>query len=175
MLKRHAKKRIGKYNTLAVVCSASVCSRFFDNTLTARYIFILANRLMEHDSMTAISTLDDGLTNAAQLFFLLIGLWGAFRAFRGQGVDGSYFGALAIGEGLYIVLIILDTLLWFSNVTPERAGLHYLYAVFAVLLIPFIYTSVLKGDDSNQAQWIYAFVALFLWGIATRVVTTGTI
>ena len=125
--------------------------------------------------MTTISTLDDGLTNATQLFFLLIGLWGAFRALRGQGVDGSYFGALAIGQGLYIVLIIMDVVLWFSDIEPSRAGLHYLYAVFAVLLIPFIYTSVLKGDDSNQAQWIYAFVALFLWGIATRVVTTGTI
>ena len=118
--------------------------------------------------------IDDVLTNATQMFFLILGLWGLFRAVRGMSVDGSYLGALAIGEGLYIVLLILDAVLWFSSVTPSRAGLHYLYAVFAVLLIPFVYASLLRGDDSNQAQWIFAFVTLFLWGIAQRVMTTGT-
>ncbi|MGB1251514.1 MAG: hypothetical protein ACPG8W_12930 [Candidatus Promineifilaceae bacterium] len=125
--------------------------------------------------MTAIATLDAGLTNATQLFFLMVGLWGVFRAVRGQGVDGSYFGTLAIGQVLYILLVLFDAILWFGDIVPTRAGLHYLYAAFAMLLMPFVYTSVLKGDDSNQAQWIYAFVTLFLWGVAQRAITTGSL
>ena len=125
--------------------------------------------------MTAIETLDAGITNATQMFFLLLGIWGAYRAVRGMSVDGSYFGALAIGEVMYILLVLFDVILWTGGAVPDRAGLHYLYAAFAALLMPFVYTSVLKGDDGNQAQWIYAFVTLFLWGIATRAITTGAI
>lgn len=123
--------------------------------------------------MQAITILDGGISNATRLFFLLIGLWGLWRAVRGNPVDGSYLGALAVGELLFVVMLLFDLILWFGEVRPQRTGLHYLYAVFAVLLLPFIYSSVLRADDSNRAQWIYAFVTLFLFGIADRAIATA--
>ncbi len=120
-----------------------------------------------------ITQIDGFLSNTTSMFFLIIGVWGLLRSVRGQGVDGSYFGALAVGEMLFAVLLVFDVVLFVTGQTPERMGLHYLYALFAVLLLPFLYTSTLKGDDSNRAQWIYTFAAVFLWGIVDRAVTTG--
>ncbi len=124
--------------------------------------------------MQTIALVDGVLATATQTFFLLLGLWGLFRAVRGQGVDGSYFGALAIGSGMFAIALLLDIVLYFGGIVPSRPGLHYLYAVFAVLLVPFIYASVLRGEDTNQAQWVYAFVTLFLWGVAARLITIGS-
>ena len=42
------------------------------------------------------------LSNTIWLFFLALGLWGIYRALRGQAIDGSYLGALVIGQVLYI-------------------------------------------------------------------------
>jgi hypothetical protein len=118
------------------------------------------------------ATIGDAFTNTARLFFLLVGLWGVVRALRGLGVDGSYFGALVIGQGLFMLLLIFSLVQWARGFLPDRPGLHYLYAFFAVLLLPYIYMTVLKGDDSNKAQWIYAFVTLFLFGVADRMLVT---
>lgn len=123
--------------------------------------------------MEIIQLLDDRLTFATQLFFFALGLWGFIRAVRGYSVDGNYIGALFVGEFLFVALVVLDVVLWFGGIVPERASLHYLYALFAVLLVPFIYASVLKGEDSNQAQWIYTFATFFLFGIAARALTTA--
>ena len=123
--------------------------------------------------MDLLTTIDAGLTNATRTFFLILGLWGVYRAVRGYGIDGSYLGALAIGAGLFVIALIFDVVLWFGGIVPQRAGLHYLYAIFAALLVPFIYASVLKGEVSNQAQWIFAFVCLFLWGVVDRIIVLG--
>ena len=119
--------------------------------------------------MDLLTQIDGGVSNATQMFFLILGLWGAFRAIRSQGMDGSFLGAVVIGEVLLVVLLVLDAILWLGGVVPERAGLHYLYATFAALLPPFIYASVLRGEVSNQAQWIFTFVCLFLWGLMMRI------
>ena len=119
--------------------------------------------------MSFIAEIDGILTTATRTFFLILGLWGAFRAIRGQAVDGSYLGALAIGAILYAVGVALDLILFIGDIRPDRPSLHYLYAIFGALLIPFVYTSAVKGDDSNTAQWIWAFVTLFLWGLSVRI------
>lgn len=123
--------------------------------------------------MNTIITVDSFLSNTTSMFFLIIGIWGVLRSIRGRAVDGNYFGALAIGEILFALLLLIDLLLFVGGQVPSRAGLHYLYALFAVLLLPFLYTTTLKGDESNRAQWIYTFAALFLWGVLDRAVTTG--
>lgn len=124
--------------------------------------------------MDTLLLIDNGLVGATRIFFLILGAWGFVRSVRGMNVDGSYLGSLAIGEFLYIALLIMDGILYFGGIIPDNPSLHYLYAIFATLLLPFIYIVTLRGDDSNRAQWIYTFATVFLWGLAFRIITTGT-
>lgn len=121
--------------------------------------------------METISALHGVLSNTAWLFFLVLGIWGVFRALRRNGVDASYLGALVIGEGIFVVQAVLGAILWFAGERPGR-GVHLLYGVFALVALPGLF-AYLKGDDSNQAQWYYAVATLFLFGVAFRAIGTG--
>jgi hypothetical protein len=125
--------------------------------------------------MTALIAIHSALSNTAWLFFLIIGLWGLFRAIRGQSVNGAYLGAAAIGQAIFVIQAILGGILWLGggNLAMQRPGIHLLYGVFALVFLPFVYVSVLRGDDTNRAQWVLAFTTLFLFGIALRSITTA--
>ncbi len=112
------------------------------------------------------------LSNATWMYFLGVGVWGGYRAFQGQGVDGGYFGAIAIGEFLFLAQGILGGLLYFAGGRTQDNGLHILYGLFNLILLPFVY-GYTRGDDSNRAQWIYMFSSLFLFGTALRSIQTG--
>ncbi|MBK7918209.1 MAG: hypothetical protein IPJ94_18530 [Chloroflexi bacterium] len=47
------------------------------------------------------------LSQTIWIYFLILGLWGLFRAVRKLAVDGNYMGALVIGQVLYLVQGIL--------------------------------------------------------------------
>jgi heme A synthase len=121
--------------------------------------------------MDLIRELHGVLSSTSILFFAVLGIWGVIRAFRGQKIDPSYLGALVIGEGVFVIQAILGTILLFSSGIPDRV-IHLLYGAVALIALPglFAYT---KGDDSNQAQWYYAFLTLFLTGIAFRAIGTS--
>lgn len=125
--------------------------------------------------MDTIHFIHEGLSRTIWMFFLAVGIWGAVRAILGFGLNGSYLGALAIGELLFILQALLGALLWFNVGTAgvARPGIHLLYGLFALLFLPFIYFSVLKGDETNRGQWVMSFCALFLFGIALRAITTA--
>ncbi len=125
--------------------------------------------------MGTIEAIHGALSNTAWLFFLALGLWGLFRAVRGQSVDGSYMGAAVIGQIIFIVQTILGFALWLGggDANIARAGIHMLYGLFALVFLPFIYLSVLKGDTSNRAQWVLSFTTFFLFGIALRSISTA--
>ncbi len=94
-----------------------------------------------------------------------------YRAIRNNGVDGSYLGAMAIGEMLFVVQAILGIILLFGSSSPGRT-VHFLYGVFAIVAMPGLF-AYLRGDDSNNAQWAYAIMTLFLFGVALRSIGTG--
>ncbi len=126
--------------------------------------------------MNAVIVIHSTLSNTVWLFFLALGLWGIFRAMRGQAVDGSYLGALVIGQVLYLVQGALGGILWLNGLLPNtgRPTMHVLYGAFAVVFLPFVYFVWLKGeDDSPQAQWVLAFTTLFLFGVALRAIAVG--
>lgn len=125
--------------------------------------------------MTTLIAIHSALSNSAWLFFLIIGLWGLFRAIRGQAVDGSYLGAAFIGQLIFVTQAILGALMWIGggSAAMQRPGIHLLYGIFALVFLPFIYLSVLRGDDTNRAQWVLAFTTLFLFGIALRSISTA--
>jgi len=121
--------------------------------------------------MEIVLNLHQVLSNTTWLFFLIIGVWGMYRAIRGFGVDGSYLGAMAVGEILFIVQGVLGIILLFTVGSPGRS-VHILYGVFAIVALPGLF-AYLRGDDSNNAQWAYAIMTLFLFGVALRSIGTG--
>lgn len=121
--------------------------------------------------METIAEIHSVLSRTIWLFFLLLGLWGLFRAIRNNGVDGSYLGALVIGEGLYILQAIMGAILWIGGERPGRT-VHLLYGVFALVALPGLF-AYMRGDDSNRAQWLYAILTLFLFGVSLRAIGTG--
>lgn len=125
--------------------------------------------------MAIIQSIHGALSNTAWLFFLIIGVWGLLRAIRGQSVNGNYLGAAFIGQMIFVAQTVLGTLLWIGGQSAniQRPGIHLLYGVFALVFLPFIYLSVLRGDDTNRAQWVLAFTTLFLFGIALRGISTA--
>lgn len=125
--------------------------------------------------MSAIQSIHGALSNTAWLFFLIIGLWGLVRAIRGQSVNGNYLGAAFVGQLIFVAQTILGAALWIggSSANIQRPEIHLLYGVFALVFLPFIYLSVLRGDDTNRAQWVLAFTTLFLFGIALRGISTA--
>lgn len=122
---------------------------------------------------TFLPPLNDILSNMTTLFFLLLGLWGFYRALRKEPLDGGYLGAIVIGWTLWVINFIVD--LWGLSVgmRPSRVEVHILYAIFALVFLPFAYVVLLRGDDSNRGQWVMAFVTLFVWGVAIRSIQTG--
>lgn len=126
--------------------------------------------------MGLISTVHLLLSNTIWLFFLILGIWGLFRAVRGQAIDGSYLGAMVIGQAVYILQGMLGGILWIGGMLPAvaRPFMHILYGAFALVFLPFVYFVWLKGDDSNRGQWALALATLFLFGIALRAIGTVT-
>lgn len=125
--------------------------------------------------MSTLAAIHGALSNTAWIFFLVLGLWGLFRAIRGRPVNGSYLGAAFIGQLIFVAQAVLGVILWIGggSVSMQRSGIHLLYGVFALVFLPFIYLSVLRGDDTNRAQWVLAFTTLFLFGIALRSISTA--
>ena len=127
--------------------------------------------------MEFLALVYDGLQNAVWLFFLIVGLWGTYRAVSGAGIDGSWMGAYSIGMGLIVMQAVFITTLWFGGglTDLDRPGIHFLYVAFSILFPPFIYQVVLQGDDSNRGMWVMSFTTLFMFGIAMRLINTGPI
>lgn len=126
--------------------------------------------------MQLVTILHQGIANMTWMFFLILGAWGLYRAIRGETLDGGYLGAVIIGQVLFVLQAILGGILWFNNldIALARPGIHALYGIFVLIFLPFIYFAVLQGDDSNRGQWVMAFATLFLFGVALRLIFTGT-
>jgi hypothetical protein len=122
--------------------------------------------------MAQIALLHDRLMVTVLLYMLALAAWGLFNYIGGQGISGSYGGALVVGELLLLAEALLGVALLFAGAQPSRFGIHILYGLVAVLCLPgaFAYT---RGRDSRWENLVYATVCLFLAGIAIRARQTG--
>ena len=123
--------------------------------------------------MAFLHTVHLVLSNSVWMFFLLVGIWGLYRAIRGMGIDGNYLGAAFIGQGLFFIQGILGIILAVAGNRPANNFMHWLYGLFSLVFLPFVYLVWMRGEDDNQAQWVLAFATLFMFGIALRSITTG--
>lgn len=115
------------------------------------------------------------LANTALFFTLAMAVWGLFRYFRKQGLDSSYWGALIIGEILYLVQGALGAYLFFSGVGNLTGRyIHILYGVVSVLVIPSVFAFTRgEGEGERRVQLVYAVALLFLVGILIRARATA--
>jgi hypothetical protein len=119
-----------------------------------------------------MNLIHDRLSITVLLYFTAMGLWGAWRFIHKQGLNGNYWGAVVISEVLVLIQGGVGVFLWFSNLRPERGGIHVLYGVITALSIPAVY-GITKGRDERRDQLIYALVFIFAAVIAVRARITG--
>jgi hypothetical protein len=123
--------------------------------------------------MEILKILHNGLSNTTLLFMLALGGWGLWNFFRGEGVTGSYWGALAIGQGVVVIEALIGVALYLAGSNgPARDVLHILYGVVTLICLPAAF-SFTRGRSSRYEVLIYAVIALFLAGIVNRAQTTG--
>jgi hypothetical protein len=115
--------------------------------------------------------LHDRLSVTVMLFMAAVGLWGLVAYLRGQTLSGSLAGSLVIGEILVSVQVFAGVLLLGAGSRPPTTT-HYLYGITAILVLPFSW-SFLRQRDQRQALLIYSLLALFIFGLAVRGMTTG--
>jgi len=121
--------------------------------------------------MDVVLLLHDRLATTVMLFFLFVGLWGIVEFIRGGVLGGNIAGALIIGQVLVVVQVGFGVLLLILGGTPANS-IHYLYGATAILVMPFLW-SYTKGRAPRQALMLYSLVALFIFGLAIRGMTTG--
>ncbi len=116
--------------------------------------------------MEMITTIHGRFATTVWLFLLVLGLWSLWRAIRGQGLDGSFLGALVIGQVLVYFEALMGGFLWLSGEggNLSQPAIHILYAAFSLVFLPFVFLYWLRGDDSNRAQWVLTFAILFQFG-----------
>ena len=112
------------------------------------------------------------LANTALLYTVIMAVWGLWRYFRRQQVESNYWGALVIAEILYLVQAVLGAYLYFSRIGRLDRGVHILYGVVIVLVIPGIFTFT-RGRAERRAMLVYGAGFVFLAGIVLRAMSTG--
>jgi hypothetical protein len=90
-------------------------------------------------------------------------------------VDGSFLGALAAGELLYLAQVAIGIGLLFTPAPrPARLAIHILYGAVLALMVPATY-AITAGRDSRREVLAYALVGLFLAGISLRAMATSSL
>ncbi|MGC4192478.1 MAG: hypothetical protein QM589_15130 [Thermomicrobiales bacterium] len=121
--------------------------------------------------MSIVLLLHDRLATSVMLFFFFVGLWGLFEFIRGGSLGGNIAGALIIGQVLILVQGALGLVLLMWGDRPGQM-LHILYGFTAALVLPFVWSYV-RDRAPRQGLLLYSFVALFIFGLAIRGMTTA--
>lgn len=122
--------------------------------------------------MATLGFIHDRLSITVLLFMLMMGGWMLWNYLRGEGMTGSLWGALVIGELLILAEALLGATLFLGGHRPARSSIHILYGIVLVMSLPaaFFYT---RGRNTRAETLIYAIIALFLAGVSIRARLTG--
>lgn len=112
------------------------------------------------------------LATTATLFTAALTLWGFFRFFRRQGVSGSYYGSLAVGEILLLVNAGIGIALSAGGGRTGNDYLHILYGICNIIAIPGLY-AYLRDADGRREMLLWAVLMLFVFGLTLRARITG--
>ena len=112
------------------------------------------------------------LGNTVLFYTLIMAGWSFWRYFRREGVSSSIWGATVIAEVMYLIQDLLGVFIWISGAGRLSGGMHILYGVVNILILPaiFLYT---RGDESPRTMLIYGAAYLFLVGTIYRSIATA--
>ena len=106
------------------------------------------------------------------LYVIILCLWGFWRYFRKNRLNGNFFWALTIAEILILLQWALGAVLYLIGSQPERGRIHVLYGIVGALGIPFVY-ALTKGRNDRMVMLIYTAVLLLNSIILIRSMATG--
>ncbi len=112
-----------------------------------------------------------GLASSMLFFAIIAGVWGLVAYLRRRGVEGDYWGILAVGELLFLAQTVVGVAMWVGGARPPRS-VHLLYGAVASITLP-TYFALSKGRDDRMASLIYGLLCFFLVGISLRAMSTG--
>ncbi len=121
--------------------------------------------------MEFVHLMHDRLATTVMIYFLAVGLWGMYEFIRGASLGGNISGALVIGQVLIVVEVLFGVAMWVEGLRPAD-GNHVLYGISAVVVMPFVW-SYMRERAPRQALLIYSLIALFIFGLAIRGMTTA--
>ncbi len=121
----------------------------------------------------SLSEIHGRLANTALFYLVIVSLWAFYRFFRRQGVDSSYWGALAIAELLLVAQLALGIYLWTLGLRPPRT-IHVLYGALIPALIPgaYLYT---RGRVGRPEILVYGTATIITAGLIVRAAFTGEV
>jgi hypothetical protein len=120
--------------------------------------------------MDSLSDIHRGLAQTGILFFIALGVWAIWLRIRSRPLDGSWYGAAAVGEILMIVEFLLGWVLYGQGLGGNlaRAFVHILYATVAVITLPAAYLYLSRLQDENVKTILFAIVCFFLMEVIIR-------
>jgi len=98
-------------------------------------------------------------------------IWSAALYLRKQAPSGSYRATLVLTEGLFIVQGLVGIAMFLGGRRPHD-GLHWLYGILLVIVLP-IAATYISGRDTRREPLVYGIAGLFMAGLTIRAFTTG--
>jgi hypothetical protein len=112
------------------------------------------------------------LAIAVMLFNLILGVWGFIKFLRRDGMDGNYFGAVALSPILGLIQMAVGLILVIQGLGVSVRFVHYLYGALVVIAVPAVFAFT-RGRDDRGAVLIYAAVLVLTSVFGFRAYTTG--
>ncbi len=118
-----------------------------------------------------LRTLHQGLFRAGLLITVIVAGWGLLAYFRKQPASGGYRSTLVMTELLFVLQGLVGLALLLTG-ARLRDGLHVLYGVVLVLVLP-IAASYTAGHERRREPLVFGLVGVFMLGLTIRALMTS--
>jgi hypothetical membrane protein len=120
----------------------------------------------------SLNALHSILFNMEILYSLILGIWAAMMAFRNQPISGNYWGAVATGTVLAVVIVLVGIIMTVEGYRTARIVTYYIYMSWLVIVMPGLY-SMLRGRDDRSAAIAFSLLSLFNAATSTSMLQRG--
>ncbi|MCC6612144.1 MAG: hypothetical protein IT320_01635 [Anaerolineae bacterium] len=110
--------------------------------------------------MSGLNDIHAILFNAHILFSIILGIWSAVMALRGQSISGNFWGAVATITVLALSVLIVGVIMAVSGLRLARTTTYFLYMVWLVVIMPGLFT-ILRGRDDRSAAVAFSILCFF--------------